>query len=83
MLKDIYLPECLLEPVLNAFWKGCELSSSDCIELFLSMSLEISSSHIQPVLDIDADADIDTEAKIEEEECFLLSSIRGLLLIEW
>lgn len=41
MLKDIYLPECLLEPVLNAYCIGIGSYSKQCIQLFLSMSLGI------------------------------------------
>ena len=68
MMFDITLPDALVEPVLNAWYRGSGTSLSQGVEKMLQLSKEVASRAAGPQT---------------PEDTAVLSSARSLLMIEW
>lgn len=72
MIKDLQLPDSLVESVLSAWWRGSGLSLEECIDRVMDISRVVRS----------ANPDHEVEG-VNHDELSVASSIRGLLIIEW
>jgi len=89
MIRDLELPDSLVEPVLSAWWRGSGLSLEDCIDRVVKMSRLVRSNATADACadSVDATTTIATASVDGQEEdndsVILRASVRALLMIEW